>query len=448
MNPHAHTRTFALGAGLALTAGLALAAAALADQPRYTMADLGTLGGPWSNGLGINNLGHVVGQADMTSGGTGPFVHRDGQTTLVPGLHPSNGGAARAINDRGEIVGYSMTPTLFFPGLVGHAFYFSPATGPVDLTPGTDNASVAFAINNVGQIVGERGANAYLWTVSPAGEVTTTLLVIPGHPAGFGSTAWGINDAGIIVGGSWVADPAFRFAGWARDATGQVSFLPSLGGRDSQAYFINASGLVVGQSQINSGLWHPTMWLPVPDTTPTAYVPVDLGTLPPPYDSGDANFINSAGVVVGFDYSVGEFGVPARAWIWREGVKQALVDLLSPEDQLRWELTTALAINDAGQITGIGIYTPPGGEPTTRAFLMAPVVSTPCLADVTGIGGPPARPDGLVTGDDFNAFIAAFASEDPLADLTGIGGPPAIADGLITGDDFNAFIAAFAAGCP
>ncbi len=71
-----------------------------------------------------------------------------------------------------------------------------------------------------------------------------------------------------------------------------------------------------------------------------------------------------------------------------------------------------------------------------------------CLADVTGIGGPPAIPDGLVTGDDFNAFIAAFAADDLLADVTGIGGPPAMPDGLITGDDFNAFIGAFAAGCP
>jgi hypothetical protein len=69
-------------------------------------------------------------------------------------------------------------------------------------------------------------------------------------------------------------------------------------------------------------------------------------------------------------------------------------------------------------------------------------------ADVTGIGGPPAVPDGLLTGDDFNAFIAAFAGAQPLADITGIGGPPAVPDGLVTGDDFNAFIAAFASGCP
>ncbi len=75
--------------------------------------------------------------------------------------------------------------------------------------------------------------------------------------------------------------------------------------------------------------------------------------------------------------------------------------------------------------------------------------ATPCnLADVTGVGGPPALPDGLITGDDFNAFVAAFSAGDPLSDITGIGGPPAVPDGLITGDDFVAFISLFAAGCP
>jgi uncharacterized repeat protein (TIGR01451 family) len=78
-----------------------------------------------------------------------------------------------------------------------------------------------------------------------------------------------------------------------------------------------------------------------------------------------------------------------------------------------------------------------------------PAASVACsVADITGIGGPPSQPDGLLTGDDFNAFIGAFAANDLLADITGIGGPPASPDGLLTGDDFNAFIAAFAAGCP
>ena len=70
-----------------------------------------------------------------------------------------------------------------------------------------------------------------------------------------------------------------------------------------------------------------------------------------------------------------------------------------------------------------------------------------CPADIVGIGGQPPA-DGLLTGDDFNAFISAFAAGELRADLTGIGGPPSEPDGLITGDDFNAFISAFAAGCP
>jgi hypothetical protein len=79
----------------------------------------------------------------------------------------------------------------------------------------------------------------------------------------------------------------------------------------------------------------------------------------------------------------------------------------------------------------------------------APVTVTPCnIVDITGIGGPPALPDGLLTGDDFNAFVGGFAAGDPLVDITGIGGPPAVPDGLITGDDFVAFISLFAAGCP
>ncbi|MFO0375613.1 MAG: GC-type dockerin domain-anchored protein [bacterium] len=68
------------------------------------------------------------------------------------------------------------------------------------------------------------------------------------------------------------------------------------------------------------------------------------------------------------------------------------------------------------------------------------------VADIVAIGGQPPA-DGILTGDDFNAFIGAFANGDLLADIVAIGGTPP-GDGLITGDDFNAFIAAFATGCP
>ncbi len=84
----------------------------------------------------------------------------------------------------------------------------------------------------------------------------------------------------------------------------------------------------------------------------------------------------------------------------------------------------------------------------TSTAVSLTVRACPCsVADVTGIGGPPSAPDGLLTGDDFNTFISAFAAGGLRADIVGIGGLPP-GDNLLTGDDFVAFIAAFASGCP
>jgi len=47
--------------------------------------------------------------------------------------------------------------------------------------------------------------------------------------------------------------------------------------------------------------------------------------------------------------------------------------------------------------------------------------------------------DGFVTGDDFDAFVAAFEAGDAEADFD--------EDGFVTGDDFDAFVAAFEQGC-
>jgi len=80
-------------------------------------------------------------------------------------------------------------------------------------------------------------------------------------------------------------------------------------------------------------------------------------------------------------------------------------------------------------------------------ILTNPPGSAACnIADIVEVGGlPPA--DGILTGDDFNAYIGAFAADNLLADVVAVGGMPP-GDGLITGDDFIAFISAFAAGCP
>jgi len=67
------------------------------------------------------------------------------------------------------------------------------------------------------------------------------------------------------------------------------------------------------------------------------------------------------------------------------------------------------------------------------------------IADIVGgDGNPPA--DGSVDGNDFQAFLNAFAAADTLADLVGGNGNPP-ADGGVDGNDFQAFLNAFGAGC-
>ncbi|MCE2654639.1 MAG: hypothetical protein LW650_14695 [Planctomycetaceae bacterium] len=118
---------------------------------------------------------------------------------------------------------------------------------------------------------------------------------------------------------------------------------------------------------------------------------------------------------------------------------------------IRWgTLYNFSFVSNAAPTTGdgvVGLFKPGAESGVTAAGIDVPTVPpSVCPADIVAVGGlPPA--DGLLTGDDFNAFINAFASGDLLADIVAIGGTPP-GDGLITGDDFNAFIASFAAGCP
>lgn len=68
-----------------------------------------------------------------------------------------------------------------------------------------------------------------------------------------------------------------------------------------------------------------------------------------------------------------------------------------------------------------------------------------CLTDIVG-GDGNAPGDGAVDGNDFMAFLNAFAAEQNLADLVGADGNPP-ADGSVDGNDFVYFLNGFGAGC-
>lgn len=79
---------------------------------------------------------------------------------------------ATGINDFGQVVGYWNDVTT-----ASHAFFWSTSTGVVDLSPlAEDGYSRAFAINNLGQIIGESNGHAVLWTPVPEPTSVVSLL--------------------------------------------------------------------------------------------------------------------------------------------------------------------------------------------------------------------------------------------------------------------------------
>lgn len=76
-----------------------------------------------------------------------------------------------------------------------------------------------------------------------------------------------------------------------------------------------------------------------------------------------------------------------------------------------------------------------------------------CAADIALAGSGAPGKDGLLTGEDFDLFVAAFFGElrnsqnRLIADIATAGSGDLAADDLLTGEDFDAFIGLFFGGC-
>jgi probable HAF family extracellular repeat protein len=169
------------------------------------MHDLGTLGGTYSYGNGINDSGHVTGGSNTT--GTTPthaFLY-DGSLHDLGTLGGTDS-YGYGINDNGQLTGASFTI-----GGENHAFVWTPTTTPggtsgtmFDLGTLGGTFSEGRGINASGQVAGvsyttgNAATHAFLYT-SGSGMVDLNSLINP-HLGWELEFAFAINDAGQITG--------------------------------------------------------------------------------------------------------------------------------------------------------------------------------------------------------------------------------------------------------
>jgi probable HAF family extracellular repeat protein len=315
----------------------------------YKMTDLGTLGGSWSEGHAINELGHVVGRSQTASGETHAFLWtpENGMRDLgTLGLGPGEAYEAHDVSDDDLVVGYQN-------GVGIRGFKWTATGGMQPLSPEI-NWSQGFTVTNGGDIGGRASGlggllkpTAVLWKSAGGFEFVDTV----------GNSAWGVRDVNEIgqAVGSATADtggamrPYFytrTAAGWTRtpipagqldagpsalNRSGQVTgifrfwegglggfvwsaadgidTLPGAGGRLEPAD-INDGGTIVGYF-VSNVLEKPAMWLPQPNGT-WVMSPLPAGD----NNHGFARGINNRGDITGSVYVAGGFQHAVR-WTLR-----------------------------------------------------------------------------------------------------------------------------------
>lgn len=286
--------------------------------------NLGTLGGNESIGAGVNDSGVAVGSSKLADGSTRGFVWTSGATDGVPGNPQMEalgtlGGAiseAYSINASGQITGYAQTSA------ADHAFRYNNGT-----------------MTDIGELLGSNLPNSY---------------------------GYGINAAGHVAGTAYKSNFSRRQAFFYDGVT--ASDIGNLGGGDASALAINNNDQIAGYSTDPGGFYHAFRY--------AGGVMTDLGTLGGDYSYALA--INNSNVIVG-----GSF-IDAGNSVYHAFICEtnSMSDLNTQLDSsgTGWTLVEARAINDSGQVVGVGSI---GG--VYHGFLLRPVVASPPVPIITAI---------------------------------------------------------------
>jgi len=373
---------------ISIAAGGLLATFATAQTPRYAVTDLGALGGTNGSGNGINFEGRVAGAANLPNGNSRAFLSGPGVTYDIGTLGGPNSseGGLNASSQMAVFAETSKTDPLnenfcgFGTSSICLAAIWSGTMTALPTFGG--NNSIAYSINNQGQVAGAAETStkdptcvspqvlqfeAALW--GPGGQVQK-LPPLPGDTVG--AANW-VNNYGQVVGSSGTCASGGVFPDFGGPhavmwQNGVPTNLGTLGGAMiTLGASINDSGAVVGCADLASEApgfpfvqIHPFLWTQAAGMQDLGAVGADFSGLP--------FGINNNGQVVGA--SCDDMG-NCRAFVYQNKTMMDLNALIPANSPLY--LMFAFVINDAGEIAGQALQISTG---QVHAFVATPEPAT------------------------------------------------------------------------
>lgn len=252
-------------------------------------------------------------------------------------------GAAVAINDESLAVGLiDGGPTPTTPKAIAWNFD-AGETQLLALPVGAGDYSAAYGVNNAGAIVGEMEDEDGIITAAYWADMETVAAPLA---IGESSSAYGINSEGVIVGEIF-GNGASAAVYWTSSSATPVPLPLPLGATTSSAYFINVFGDIVGEVNGHASIWRLDD-LTDPDSYQDPILLSDFAIGDAAHLTGDsaAWSINGDGIIVG-EFEGTDGRLHAVRWIPVTGDEYTLVDL-GPVDVN----SGAYGINNAGRVVG------------------------------------------------------------------------------------------------
>lgn len=330
--PRSMLITYIVSAATALVAGPTLSSG-------YTITGLFPPGANTGiTSLDINNSGEITGNWSNSNGDYTGYRWKNGNFTPIEAWSGGSSHTGRRINDLGWITGTSVVS-----GQQQSLLW-------KDLTPEMIKPnSFPYGLNNLGTIVGQD------FNTNLAYSIKNGVQQPLGGLGGSRSTAMDVNDSEVVVGWATQTNGVGRAAKWNN---GFISNIDNISGSlGSRAMRINRNNTIMGDFAVNPGTGV-VRHLFINDGSGS----VDIGSLPG-FSSSLAADMNNSSNIVGYSYN--SIDNPT-AILWKDGSFFDLNNLIQPGSG--WLLSTSVAINDSGQIVGIGSY-----HGVTAAYLLTPV---------------------------------------------------------------------------